>query len=104
MLTGCPSPPQNTLEQEPLYQSGQALFSNRCAACHGMQGEGASMLLEGKNIHFNDPAWQKRLNDTELTEIITSGRGNMPAFNFTPEEEKALVFFIRHLPETSPKE
>jgi Cytochrome c len=52
MLTGCPSPPQNTLEQEPLYQSGQALFSNRCAACHGMQGEGASMLLEGKNIHF----------------------------------------------------
>lgn len=94
-LSGCtenkPTPIETPLEK------GQLLFSNQCAMCHGMQGEGTSMMLAGKNIHFNQAQWQGRLSDSQILNVIKNGRANMPNFVLSPDEEVALLAYIRSL-------
>lgn len=98
VLSGCQrtlEPSQNKNPQE----IGQKIYSENCASCHGFSGAGSSMLLEGKNIHFNEPQWQKKYTDVQLQQIIQNGRGSMPSFNglFSKSEETALVSYIRTL-------
>ena len=80
-------------------EMGQKVYRENCASCHGVSGAGASMLLEGKNIHFNEANWQSKYTDEQLLTIIKTGRGSMPSFDglFTPEEEKNLIAYIRVL-------
>ena len=95
LLTGCNESKPTRIET-PL-ERGQALFSNQCAMCHGMQGEGQSMMLAGRNIHFNEAQWQKRLSDAEIMATLKNGRGNMPSFTLNAEEETAILAYIRSL-------
>ena len=44
---------------------GAALFAQRCASCHGPEGEGR---------------FGPRLHGQATVEVVTNGRGNMPAF------------------------
>lgn len=93
-LSACTTP-QNTNQLD--ANLGQTLFSNNCAACHGVDGSGASMMLRAQNIAFNTPEWQKKYTDKQMVEIIRNGKASMPNFDFTPEESQALVKYIRTL-------
>ena len=95
ILTGCQ---QGTIPSanDPLSM-GETLFSNNCASCHGVTGAGASMMIRSQGIAFNSPQWQKKYTDEQITNIIRNGRASMPNFNFEPDEEKALVLYIRQL-------
>ncbi len=83
--------------------SGQQLFTQNCASCHGVHGEGNPVMLQGARIHFNDAKWQKGISDQEIALTIQHGKGIMPAFEttFTPKEIHALVRYVRTLGATA---
>jgi mono/diheme cytochrome c family protein len=76
---------------------GAAVYKAKCAACHGADGSGNTPA--GKSLKLRDlrsPEVQK-LSDDELTQVITDGKGKMPAYKgkIPPDQIKALVALIR---------
>lgn len=82
--------------------AGKLLYESRCGYCHGQLGEGLYPEMHKKGIAFNQPAWQKRVSDTQLNTIIQKGRGAMPAYEglLTPAERQQIVVYIRSLAKT----
>jgi mono/diheme cytochrome c family protein len=75
------------------------VFKTNCALCHADDGSGNSptgKALKAKDLKSDEVQKQ---TDAELTEVITKGRGKMPAFGskFSPEVIKSLVAYIRQL-------
>ncbi|HLK27210.1 MAG TPA: pyrroloquinoline quinone-dependent dehydrogenase [Puia sp.] len=69
-------------------QAGQRLYKITCMACHGTerQGSGNYPMLIGV---------QKKYNEEQFTQLISSGRRMMPAFGQLSEsEKKALASFV----------
>lgn len=74
--------------------AGEATFKAKCAGCHGVDGKGNEVL---KTRDFSSADVQKQ-SDADLTTIITTGKGNMPAFKtLTPDQVKDPVAYIRSL-------
>ncbi len=86
-----------------LYgQNGQQLFNNNCAVCHGTEGHGNTPM--GKAIsNLPDLASPStdQLSDEEIFDIITNGKGVMPAFQqkLSDADRKALIKYVRSLSE-----
>jgi cytochrome c6 len=76
----------------------ETLYSPKCAACHGPDGSGTAM---GKKLGVRDfhSAEVQKQTDEELTEVITKGKGKMPAFGakIKPDDITKLVAYIRGL-------
>ena len=75
------------------------IFKANCALCHGADGSGNTGL--GKSLHAQDlrsDETQKQ-SDAALSEVITKGRGKMPAFGakLKPDNSTTLVAYIRTL-------
>jgi cytochrome c6 len=75
-----------------------ATFRTKCAMCHGPDGSGSEV---GKSMNVPDlrsPVIQK-LPDAELAQVITNGKGGMPSFKNSLNEQQihALVVHIRSL-------
>ena len=75
------------------------LFKTNCELCHGPDGSGNTG--PGKAFHAQDlrsDETQKQ-SDAALIEVITKGRGKMPAFGakFKPDDITKLVAYIRTL-------
>jgi cytochrome c6 len=78
-------------------QDAASLYKSKCAACHGADGTGSSM---GKRMGAQDftSAEVQKMSDSELADIITNGKGKMPAYkSLTPDQVKGLVAHIRTL-------
>jgi cytochrome c6 len=80
-------------------QDAAGLYKSKCAACHGADGTGNTAV--GKSMKIRDshsPDVQKE-TDAQLTEMISSGKGAMPAYKgkITDEQIKQLVAYIREL-------
>lgn len=82
-------------------QSPQAakLFQAHCAICHGPDGHAA--VPAGKALgapDFSLPAVQE-LTDTQLADVIGSGKGKMPAFakQLSKDQIQDLVAYVRAL-------
>lgn len=61
---------------DPARREALEIFSSRCAACHGPEGEGngpASAALNPKPRNFKDVAWQKSVTDQHIEKIIEGG-------------------------------
>ncbi len=74
-----------------------ATFKAKCAGCHGADGTGSAM---GKKLGAHDftSADVQKMSDAELSDIITNGKGKMPAYkSLTPDQVKGLVAYIRTL-------
>jgi mono/diheme cytochrome c family protein len=76
------------------------LYQTSCALCHGADGSGDT--APGKAFHAKDLRSDEvqKQTDAQLTEVITKGRGKMPAFGakIKPDDVTKLVAFIRELP------
>ena len=75
------------------------VFKANCALCHG--ADGSADTPQGKALKAKDlklPEIQSK-SDAELADVITKGRGKMPAFGskFSPDEINSLVAYIRQL-------
>ncbi|HRH59735.1 MAG TPA: PQQ-binding-like beta-propeller repeat protein [Chitinophagaceae bacterium] len=69
-------------------QAGQRLYTTTCMSCHGTQRQGSGNFpaLTGAN---------KKYNEEQFIQLISSGRRMMPAFTQLAESEKqALASFI----------
>lgn len=78
-------------EHDPGETDGAAIFQQNCAVCHGPEGEGgAGPALQGIGDHHSIE---------EITEVITNGQGQMPAWEdeLTPEEIDAVAEFVASL-------
>ncbi|MGA9527694.1 MAG: cytochrome c [Terriglobales bacterium] len=66
-----------------------------CAMCHGANGEGKAAM---KTTDFGSADVQKA-SDAELTDIITKGKGKMPAYDgkLSPDQVSEIVKWIRTL-------
>jgi cytochrome c6 len=78
--------------------AAKATFQSKCAMCHGPDGAGSEV---GKSMNVPDlraPAVQK-LPDAQLAQVISDGKGGMPAFKSSLSEDQihALVAHIRSL-------
>jgi mono/diheme cytochrome c family protein len=122
-----PAPPEEGSMQEqpapearepeaPAADGGEAamaearkIFSQRCATCHGPEGQGdgpASAGLSPKPRNFHEPEWQASVTDDHIHKIILYGGaavgksaampGN-PDLTGKPEVVDALVEHIRSL-------
>jgi mono/diheme cytochrome c family protein len=78
-------------------------YTTNCVLCHAADGSGSSP--SGKALKAKDLASKEvqAKSDEELIEVITKGKGKMPAFGskLKPDDIKQLVAFIRTLPKNS---
>lgn len=86
---------------DPTARAAAALWSMRCARCHGEQGRGdGNDRPPGAQLpDFGAAAFQAGRTDAQLAEIISKGRNLMPAFGteLTKEGIEALVAHVRRL-------
>lgn len=78
----------------------EKIYKANCVLCHAADGSGSSP--SGKALGAKDlrsDVVQKK-TDAELAEVITQGKGKMPAFakKLKPEDITKLVAYIRALP------
>jgi len=84
---------------------GAALFTARCALCHGSAGDGkgpTGMALEPPPRDFGDPAWQDSVSDEHIERVVAEGgpsvglSGLMPGHpDLDPDELAALRAHVR---------
>src|SRR5579863_3038345 len=76
------------------------IYTANCELCHGTDGSGDTG--PGKAFHAKDLRSDEVRNqsDAALIEVITKGRGKMPAFaaKIKPDGVQKLVAYIRSLP------
>jgi len=86
---------------DPTVRAAAALWSMRCAPCHGEGGRG-----DGRNKppgapvpNFTSAAFHEARSDAQLGEVISKGRGLMPPFeaDITDTGIAALIAHIRTL-------
>ena len=77
------------------------IFAKTCALCHGPEGQPNETFDKMGVRSFKDPEWQKATPDAQLEKSIREGKKGtlMASFEkqFTPEEIKALVAYVRTL-------
>lgn len=81
---------------------GRRPFQQYCAPCHGPKGLGngpAAAAFKPPPANYTDPDGVAKLTDDQLIEVITKGRGSMPAWGpiLSQDQIVALVAYIRAL-------
>jgi mono/diheme cytochrome c family protein len=75
-----------------------AIYTAKCAKCHGTDGRGVEKYKKKGVKDFTDGQWQKTRSDAQFAASINNGKGDvMPAWKakLSPEEVKVLVGFVR---------
>ena len=77
-----------------VAQDAAATYKSKCAVCHGPEGNGGKM-----GTRDFASAEVKAESDAQLTDIITKGKGKMPAYGakLKDTEIKDLIAYIRTL-------
>jgi cbb3-type cytochrome c oxidase subunit III len=81
-----------------MLADGPALFTAKCAICHGKDGRGLPNWRSKGQPDFTDAKWQKARTDTQIADATKNGKGKfMPAFKakMSDEEITAVVARIR---------
>lgn len=75
------------------------IYKTNCVLCHSADGSGDSP--SGKALHAKDLRSEEvqKQSDAALSEVITKGRGKMPAFGakIKPDDVEKLVAYLREL-------
>ena len=79
---------------------GKELFTAKCQACHGANGEGKAAIAKMYNVTM-PPLASKEVqakSDAELKKVIVSGKGKMkPVAGVTEKQADDIVAFLRTL-------
>ena len=73
-------------------QDGKQIYGNRCALCHGSDGDGKGVIMQ--TAPFGADFW-KANDDGAISKAIVEGKGRMPAIPLSPEETKAIVEYMK---------
>ena len=78
--------------------AAEKTYKAKCVACHAADGSGSEV---GKKLGAHDfhSADVQKMNDAELTGVISNGKDKMPGYAKTmkPDEIKDLVGYVREL-------
>ena len=74
------------------FADGAANYKAKCAMCHGADGSGSTPM--GKKLELKDLKASK-LSEAEMTELVTKGKGKMPAAKLSGAEIKEVVSYVR---------
>jgi mono/diheme cytochrome c family protein len=79
---------------------GKELFTAKCQACHGANGEGKAAI--GKMFNVTMPVLASKevqaKSDADLKKVILSGKGKMkPVAGVTEKQADDIVAFLRTL-------
>ena len=73
-------------------QDGKKHYGDRCALCHGPDGDGKGVIMQ--TAPFGADFW--KANDAaSISKTIVEGKGRMPAIPLSPEETKAVVEYMK---------
>jgi high-affinity iron transporter len=91
-----------------LGQTGGDLYAKHCSTCHGEHGEGdgpAAAAFTPPPSDLTDAARMEELSDEELLEVIANGKGTMPGYSASLDQDEiaALVQFVRSLADKAEK-
>ncbi|OPY05492.1 MAG: Cytochrome c6 [Syntrophaceae bacterium PtaB.Bin038] len=75
-----------------VAQDGKQIYNNRCALCHGTDGDGKGIIMQ--IAPFGADFW-KANDDASISKAIVEGKGRMPAIPLSPEETKAVVEYMK---------
>ena len=75
-----------------IGQDGKQIYGNRCALCHGADGDGKGVIMQ--TAPFGADFW-KANDDAAIAKTIVEGKGRMPAIPLSPEETKAVVEYMK---------
>ncbi len=83
-------------QQSVPVEMAAAIYSGRCASCHGAAGEGVyapSLAGSASTGRYPDPGEQVR--------IVLEGKGRMRAYGgeINPEQAEAVIAYVRSLPD-----
>jgi len=77
---------------------GNGLYTRYCASCHGAGRKGNGDIMPGLL------GIEKKRSPEQIGNLIKSGNGRMPSFQFMPEDErKAIVDFLLNKETRTPK-
>jgi mono/diheme cytochrome c family protein len=99
---------QNPVPPTPeAIAAARLIYENRCANCHGIDGDGKGPKAEELSVapaDFRDARVMAAITDGEIYWQITKGARPMPSFESLPEETRwQLVDYIRTFaPRSSP--
>lgn len=90
-----PDVPDLALERADL-SSGNELFLNNCAPCHGSTANGGAVggSAFAPSLFASEPL--------DVAEAMITGPGEMPVFGFSEDEVNDIVAYIVHLQEADP--
>jgi mono/diheme cytochrome c family protein len=90
--------PQTSLGTDE-FAATRLIFKDNCVKCHGENGAGGRVQVEGREIKVPNLTGEhaKKPTDERLATKISDGDDEMPAFKdkLTPEQIQDLVRFIR---------
>lgn len=72
---------------ETYLDAGKRLYQAKCMSCHAPNREGSGNNPSLLNI-------SRKLNEEQLSQLITTGRRMMPAFTLDSVEKKAIATFV----------
>ncbi len=91
--TSAPAAPGVSLPvSAPVAAAGEAIYQDKCATCHGPDGNG---LVEGAR-DFTDADYVRAAAPVAFFQAVTGGQGAMPGFKdeLTDEERWNVVYFL----------
>jgi mono/diheme cytochrome c family protein len=79
--------------------NARANYAKNCEGCHGPEGQGGLVKVDNKQLKVPSLHAEHAIKhtDAEITDFITNGHEEMPAFKdkLRPEEVAELVRFVR---------
>jgi mono/diheme cytochrome c family protein len=75
-----------------IGQEGKQIYNNRCALCHGADGDGKGAIMQAPP--FGAEFW-KANDEAAIARVIVEGKGKMPAIPLFPEEAKAVAEYMK---------
>jgi mono/diheme cytochrome c family protein len=115
MISGCSNGANETVNNSPVATTtpaptatatpdelafARANYAKHCSACHGDEGKGGLVKVEGVKLKVPSLREGHALGhpDEKLVKQITNGGDGMPKFKdkLSPEEINAMVRFVRH--------
>ena len=79
-------------------KAAKKLFSQKCVKCHGSDGTGKTLFGQiAGATDLTDSKWQDKVDDKQIVNSITHGRGQMPSFEkkLSTEQITLLSNYVR---------
>ena len=79
-------------------KAAKKLFSQKCVKCHGSDGTGKTIFGQiAGATDLTDSKWQDKVDDKQIVNSITHGRGQMPSFEkkLSKEQIALLSSYVR---------